>query len=67
MVGVVVGEEDRVDVVVADALLLHRDDGGRPAVDQQVGSLAGQLEAGVEPPAAAESVARADETELHLE
>src|SRR5215470_6801951 len=65
MIGVQVRHEDRIDAVRIDAELPHGDEAGRAAVDQKCGARSFHEEARVEPAAAAECIAAAEEPQLH--
>src|SRR3546814_20003286 len=65
MVAMQMGDQDRVDRIRIDAELLHGDQRGGAAVDEETGGRAGHHEAGIEAAAAAESVAAAEKLKLH--
>src|SRR3546814_2375928 len=65
MVAMQMGDQDRVDRIRIDAELLHGDQRGGAAVDEEAGGRARHHEAGIEAAAAAESVAAAEKLKLH--
>src|SRR3546814_11969107 len=69
MIAVEVSDQDGVDAVTVDPRRLHRRQGGRAAVDQEraaaVARSGADMEAGVQPPAAAEGVSAAQEPYPH--
>jgi hypothetical protein len=66
MIGVEMGEQYCVDAVAIDALLLHRNQRGRPAIHQESAGIVFDMDAGIEPAAGAERVAATDECHLHV-
>jgi hypothetical protein len=65
MIGVKMRDEDDVDVIAIDRKLVHGNQRRRPAIDQCVDVRPYKVKAGIESPARAESVAAADELQVH--
>ena len=66
MVAMEMREQDELDGIAVDAALLERHQRGGAAIDQGIGVRAVEMEAGIEPSAGPEGVARADELQPHV-
>ena len=66
MVAVEMGDQNRINERWLKAESLHGDECGGTAVEQDVPAIGVELDAGLESPAGAESIAAAQEPGLHL-
>ena len=65
MVAMQMADHDGIDRGEIDRRLFQRDQARGAAIDQETTACAGHQKAGIEPPAAAEGVAAANEAKLH--